>query len=224
MIRLRFDAPLMSFGGPAVDQVGNTFQFPPKSMLTGLLGAALGYGRSEHQKLQHLQDGFTYGVREDRTGELIEDYQTVDLKSPGMTGVWKEGQYRTGSMVRETKKRREILQKEYIADAIYTVVLFPKGIDDEDLLTALKAPQWPLYIGRKSCGAGPLRPTMIEHDSLSEALEATDLHPAAEMKNQYRIWVEGGTDRSIFGHRDWESRIHAGKQWVREDTISIAPT
>ncbi len=224
MIKLTLDAPLMSFGGPAVDQVGNTFQFPPKSMLTGLLGASLGYGRSEYQKLQQLQDGFTYGVREDRPGELIEDYQTVDLKTPWMTGVWKEGRYRTGSEVRETKKRREILHKEYIADAIYTVVLQPRGIDEAPVLAALKAPNWPLYIGRKSCGAGPLRPTRIEHDSLSEALTATDLHPAAEMKNQYRIWVEGGDDRSIYGHRDWESRIHAGKQWIREDTVSKTPS
>lgn len=219
MIKLTFDAPLMSFGGPAVDQVGNTFQFPPKSMLTGLLGAALGYDRSEHTKLQDLQDGFTYGVREDRPGELIEDYQTVDLNTPWMMGVWKEGRYRTGSDVRETKKRREILHKQYIADAIYTVVLDPSEYEETDLLAALKAPRWPLYIGRKSCGAGPLRPTQIEHDSLSQALKATKLHPAGEMKNQYRIWVEGGRDRSIYGHRDWESRIHAGKQWIEEDTI-----
>lgn len=222
MIKLTFDAPLMSFGGPAVDQVGNTFQFPPKSMLTGLLGAALGYDRSEHRKLQQLQNGFTYGVREDRPGERIEDYQTVDLKTPWMTGVWKEGRYRTGSEVRETKKRREILNKQYMADAIYTVVLDLMELEEENILDALKSPAWPVYIGRKSCGAGPLRPTTIEQNSLPQALKSAKLHPAAKMKNQYRIWVEGGKDRSIYGHRDWKSRIHAGKQWIREDTISKA--
>lgn len=222
MIRLSFDAPLMSFGGPAVDQVGNTFQFPPKSMLTGLLGAALGYARSEHRKLQRLQDGFTYGVREDRPGEIIEDFQSVDLETPWMTGMWKDGEYRTGDEVRETEKGREILQKQYIADAVYTIILDSTDLPEGDLITALRTPNWPLYIGRKSCGAGPLHPKPVDYETVRSALEETDLHPDAKMQNQYRIWVEGGERRSIYGLRDWASRIHAGKQWIEEDTVENA--
>lgn len=219
MIKLSFDAPLMSFGGPAVDQVGNTFHFPPKSMLTGLLGAALGYSRSEHQKLQQLQDGFTYGVREDRPGEVIEDFQTVDLKAPWMAGMWNNGKYQTGDDVRETDKRREILHKQYIADAVYTVILDPIDLPQSELVGALRRPNWPLYIGRKSCGAGPLCPERVDCETVRGALKEIDLHPDAKMQNQYRIWAEGGDSRSIYGIRDWESRIHAGKQWIQEDTI-----
>ena len=40
---LRFDAPLMSFGGPMVDHNGVVQDFPPTSLLTGLIGNALGY-------------------------------------------------------------------------------------------------------------------------------------------------------------------------------------
>lgn len=219
MIKLSFDAPLMSFGGPAVDQVGNTFQFPPKSMLTGLLGAALGHDRSEHEKLQQVQEGFTYGVREDRPGEVIEDFQTVDLRAPWMTGMWKDGTYQTGDDVRETNKRREILNKQYIADAVYTVVLAPADLPEDELLGALRRPNWPLYIGRKSCGAGPLRPERVDHKTVRGALEDLNLHPDAKMQSHYRIWTEGGDRRSIYGLRDWESRIHAGKQWIEEETI-----
>lgn len=219
MIKLSFDAPLMSFGGPAVDQVGNTFQFPPKSMVTGLLGAALGYERSEHRKLQNLQNGFGYGVREDRPGDMIEDFQTVDLRTPWMTGMWKDGTYRTGDEVRETEKRREILRKQYIADAIYTVVLDPTDLAEDVLLDALRRPNWPLYIGRKSCGAGPMRPEHVEYETVRGALRGIALHPDAKMQAQYRIWTEGGRKRSIYGLRDWESRIHGGKQWVEEETI-----
>lgn len=222
MIKLSFDAPLMSFGGPAVDQVGNTFHFPPKSMLTGLLGAALGYARSEHDQLQQLQDEFTYGVREDRPGELIEDFQTVDLETPWMMGMWKDGEYLTGDDVRETDKRREILHKQYIADAVYTVVLDLSALPEDELLDALHRPNWPLYIGRKSCGAGPLRPETVEYETVRAALEDTALHPDARMQSQYRIWIEGGDSRSIYGLRDWESRIHAGKQWIEESTIENA--
>jgi len=219
MIALTFDAPLMSFGGPAVDQVGNTFRFPPKSMLTGLLGAALGYERSEHDKLQRLQDGFTYGVREDRPGEIIEDYQTVDLKTPWMTLRWDNGVPKSGEDVRTTDKRREILNKEYLADAVYTVVLDCADLPEADAREALTHPRWPLYVGRKSCGAGPLRPRRVEYDTLREALGDIGLHRAAKADGPYQIWIEGGESRSISGLRDWESRIHAGQQWIEEDTI-----
>lgn len=224
MIRLYFDAPLMSFGGPAVDQVGNTFQFPPKSMLTGLIGAALGLDRSEHTRLQQVQEGFSYGVREDRAGEVIEDFQTADLQTPWMTETWADGEYLTGNEVRETEKPREILHKEYIADAVYTIILAPTGLSEERLLRAFRQPKWPLYVGRKGCGAGPLRPAIIASDSLQEALRSADLHPAAEMKHRHRVWTEGGDQRSIYGLRDWESRIHAGKQWIKEDTVDIPPS
>ena len=39
---LRLDAPLMSFGAPMVDSNGVIQEFPALSMLTGLLGNALG--------------------------------------------------------------------------------------------------------------------------------------------------------------------------------------
>jgi CRISPR system Cascade subunit CasD len=219
MIALSLDAPLMSFGGPAVDQVGNTFQFPPKSMLTGLLGAALGYDRSEHEQLQALQKGFTYGVREDRPGEIIEDYQTVDLKTPWMQLQWDGVTVKTGGDVRETKKRREILNKEYVADAAYTVVLDIEHRPEPEVLDALVQPNWPLYIGRKSCGSGPLRPRKVEHETIRSALQEIALHRSAKAKGPYRIWVEGGDSRSIYGLRDWDSRIHAGQQWIEEDVV-----
>ena len=38
VLLLRFDAPLMSFGGPIVDQRGVTRDFPAASMLAGLIG------------------------------------------------------------------------------------------------------------------------------------------------------------------------------------------
>ncbi len=232
MIRLVFDAPLMSFGGPvASDRVGSTFHFPPKSMLTGLLGAALGYRRSEHEKLQELQEGFTYGVREDRRGEVIEDFQTADFNSDWMTGYWEGGRYVTGEEARgrygSSSENRSILDRKYIADAAYTVVLKPKSLPEEKLLGALRRPKWPVYIGRKSCGAGFLRPEQVGHDTVREALEDVASlklqHPRPD-QTQLRIWIEGRGSRSIQGLRDWTSRIHAGKQWLEEETIEDPPS
>ena len=44
---LRLEAPLLAFGGVAIDQVGVTRDYPAASMLTGLLASALGYRRTE---------------------------------------------------------------------------------------------------------------------------------------------------------------------------------
>ena len=52
---LRFDAPLMAFGSVAVDQVGPVRDFPAASMLTGLIGNALGWRWSESTALQSIQ-------------------------------------------------------------------------------------------------------------------------------------------------------------------------
>lgn len=227
MIKLVFDAPLMSFGGPvASDRVGSTFHFPPKSMLTGLLGAALGYERSEHEKLQKLQESLTYGVREDRRGEVIEDFQTADFNNDWMTGYWEDGRYVSGEEARgrygSSAENRSILDRKYVADAAYTVVLELLSFPEEKVLGALRRPEWPVYIGRKSCGAGFLRPERIGHDTVREALEDFDnveLHHARPGQDQLRIWIEGQGSRSIQGLRDWKSRIHGGKQWLEEDTI-----
>jgi CRISPR system Cascade subunit CasD len=219
MIVIRLDSPMMSFGGPAFSEVGNTLQFPPKKMLTGLMGAALGYGRTDGDKLQSLQEGFTYAVREDRQGEVIEDFQTVDLETPWMEGFWGDGRYHGGDEARNTDKAREILRKEYIADGIYTVALSVETVAEETLLSALKVPKWPVYIGRKACGAGHLRPKMVEARNAKEALRKADLHRSADPDGPYRTWIDGDEGRPVNGLRDWHSRIHAGKQWVREEVI-----
>ena len=49
-------APLMSFGGPQIDQIGPTGRFPTVSQITGLLGNALGYRHNDFGRLQALQD------------------------------------------------------------------------------------------------------------------------------------------------------------------------
>ena len=234
MIKLVFDAPLMSFGGPvASDRVGSTFHFPPKSMLTGLLGVAIGYKRSEHEKLQELQEGFTYGVREDRRGEVIEDFQTADFNSAWMTGYWEDGRYVSGKEARgrygSSSENRSILDRKYIADAAYTVVLKLASLPEEKLIGALRRPKWPVYIGRKGCGAGFLRPERVGHHAVREALEDFDnlelQHPHPRPgQTQLRIWIEGQGSRSIQGLRDWASRIHAGKQRFAKGTIEGPPS
>jgi len=86
-IVLRFDAPLVSFGAPAVDQNGVVQPFPALSMLTGLIANALGWEHRESDKLDALQERLRYAARTDRRGEALLDYQTVDLGIGRSDGV-----------------------------------------------------------------------------------------------------------------------------------------
>ena len=84
---LRMEAPLISFGGTMVDKWGAITAFPAASMLTGLLGNALGYDQSEFEAHQRLQARLAFAARVDREGRRLADYQTVDLSPPHCTAT-----------------------------------------------------------------------------------------------------------------------------------------
>ena len=150
---LRLDAPLMSFGGVAVDETRPTLEHPGRSMLTGLLANALGWTHGDFEALQRLQRRLDFAVRQDRPGRLLVDYQTVDLSQDFMTQSWttrgapeKRGGASLGTHIR---------RPHYLADAAYTVTLVLDPTDDSptlnDLEDALRHPARPLFIGRKTC-------------------------------------------------------------------------
>ena len=150
---LRLDAPLMSFGGVAVDETRPTLEHPGRSMLTGLLANALGWVHGDFEALQRLQSRLDFAVRQDRPGRLLVDYQTVDLSQDFMGESWtthgvpeKRGGASLGTHIR---------RPHYLADAAYTVALTLDPADEsptlDDLQAALRHPARPLFIGRKTC-------------------------------------------------------------------------
>ena len=76
------EAPLISFGGQAIDNHGVTRRFPSTSMLTGLLANALGWLRVEGERLQRLQTRLVFAAciqREPQGGLRLRDFQTAQL-------------------------------------------------------------------------------------------------------------------------------------------------
>ena len=76
---MHLQAPLMSFGGPQVDQIGPTGRFPTISQITGLFANAMGYTHGDFDRLDALQTRLSLASALVRDGEELEDYQTVDL-------------------------------------------------------------------------------------------------------------------------------------------------
>ena len=163
ILLLRFDAPLMSFGGPIVDNHGIIQTYPALSMICGLLANALGYDHHEFADLQRLQERLQYACRQDRLGTRLRDYQTVDLNQDFMrddrswTTHGKLESRAGGAAPKWRKGEGPPLQRfrDYWADAMYTIALTLDPLDEsptiDDLEQALRTPERPLFIGRKPC-------------------------------------------------------------------------
>lgn len=132
---MRLAGPMQSWGTTSRFDERDTQLEPSKSGVVGLLCAALGRDRAEPvDDVARLR----MGVRVDREGLLMRDYQTA-----------------TGVLVAATAKpdlgRTVVSPRFYLSDAAFLV-----GLEGEDeallrqLHAALQAPRWPLALGRKA--------------------------------------------------------------------------
>lgn len=235
---VRLSAPLLSFGGALIDHFGPIRSHPACSMITGLLGNALGFDHSESRKLQTLQNRLHFAVRCDFQGEKIRDYQTVDFGQDffQQTG-WRtcgSSQNRFGG---ESRNGTHIRYRDYWAGAIYTlaITLDPQGEEPnlESLARALKEPKRPLFIGRKHCIPSEfIFQGILKADSLLDALIQTPLSQLTENSSEDRsfvkIWIENNGEAGsidnivpITDERDWANQIHAGRRLIIEKTIPV---
>lgn len=125
---MRLSGPLQSWGGAARFNRRTTGREPTKSGVIGLLAAAL--GRSREESVDDLVQ-LELAVRVDQPGELLRDFQTAHIPATG--------------------KPLPLSHRYYLADAKFTVALGGPESMLRELAAALRAPRWPLYLGRRSC-------------------------------------------------------------------------
>lgn len=228
---LRLDAPLMSFGGVAVDQLGVTEPAPTLSMLSGLAGNALGYDHREADRLQRLQERLRYAVRRDLPGEPLVDFQTVDLGQDFLREGWTTRGRPASRAGGSAKTGTHIRYRHYWADAVFTVVLDLDPADEapdlDALAAALARPQRPLFLGRKPClPSAPLLSGRIAARSLRAALAAVPLHPRVTADaDGFEAWwprqdgepaadASAGRAIPVSDLRDWRNQVHTGRRFV----------
>lgn len=219
---LRLDAPLMSFGGVSVDQINPVERFPGRSLITGLLGSALGWSHSDRDALDSLQTRLRLAARWDVNPTRIIDYHTVDLGHPFLSGTgWTTRGYREGRGGGEAKSTTHQRYRHYWANGCATVAVGLQGTGDptiKQLEGALRAPARPLFIGRKTClPSGPLLIGLREAASLRAALAEEPLAQHSTRRSPSRIeacWPVGegpGEEvREVYDQRDWRNNLHAG--------------
>jgi len=237
VLLLRFDAPLMSFGGPTVDEHNVTLSFPGRSLLTGLFANSLGWTHADAEKLERLQDRIRHGVRCDREGLQTVDYQTVDLGQEFMDGTrygWTTRGVIEGRKGGEAKEGTHIRYRHYLADAVYTVAVSLEPADEPPTLgqvaASLQEPARPLFIGRKCClPAAPIALGLAMAPSLREALQSAS--PIDRVRRtddgHVRAWWDrddaqaGGHAFPITDTRDWANQVHSGRRIIVEGVLEL---
>ena len=224
---LRFEAPLLAFGGVRIDQVGPTREFPAASMLTGLLANALGLHWRDWQAHQQLQDRLVFGVRWEREGEAgpLVDIQNARMEKSDRAWTWRgEPESRAGASYGGPHRRH----RSYLMDAALTVAarLAPSdtGPDLDALAAALERPARPLFIGRKGClPSQPLLRGRVQAGTAYEALTVIEPLDAAapDGRAQWPLGEGPGGDGvfDLCDLRNWRTGLHGGVRKVSEGRI-----
>lgn len=171
---MRLYAPLASWGEIAVGEVRHSATYPSKSALLGLLGAALGVRRDDDAKQADLNAGYVFGVKLCSAGFPLRDYHTVQAPQSKA----KERYYTRRDEVMRGELNAMLTEREYRCDALAVVAVAALGgnaLPLRELSKKIKAPSFPLYLGRKSCPlAVPLNPQVNLFYSLKDALDSLD--------------------------------------------------
>jgi len=230
---LHLEAPLVAFGGVAIDQVGVTRDFPAASMLTGMIANALGWERTDWSAHQSLQDRLVFAARRDRENPLglLTDMQNAKLEKndKGWTTLGKpEG--RDGATYDSPHRR----QRFYHADACVTVALRLQPSDTtpslNSVIEAFKFPARPIFFGRKPCL--PSMPILHGEIRATSAYEALRQLPACDGGQQTvrALWplaegpTSGGEVHRIFALpdlRNWKTGLHGGTRTVVEGSMTL---
>lgn len=204
-------APLASWGDVAVGEFRPSFNYPSRSAVLGLLGAALGLERSEEEAHAALSADYGVAVAMYEEGRLLRDYHTAQV--PGASSL-KKHPHRTRAdelAVPRDELNTILSTRDYRQDAVSLVCLWckhdsPRWTLDE-LRMALVEPRFVLYLGRKSCPpALPLKPEVVEADDIRAVLAraAPRLEKLADLI--------GRRTRLVLRRVAWEAGAQPGDQ------------
>lgn len=224
VLLLRLAGPLQAWGSRSAFNRRETGAEPTKSGVIGLLAAAAGYARDD--SLDQLLP-LRLGVRVDQPGTLLRDYHTVsDYRGRPLpqSGVTAKGVQRPTAPAKHT----HVTTRYYLQDAVFLAAV----AGPYDLLSALdqavRAPAFPLALGRRSCP--PTQPISLglREGDLEAALREEPWQASPRARKQYaKQWGrERGHDGPLYPARvDRSVTVEdpAGNDVLHDAPVSFDP-
>ncbi|QRP46030.1 type I-E CRISPR-associated protein Cas5/CasD [Amycolatopsis sp. FDAARGOS 1241] len=169
-LALRLAGPMQAWGSGSRFVRRTTETAPTKSGIIGLVAAALGVRRTD--PLEDLLQ-LRFGVRIDQPGELMRDFQTAQRPRHD----------RSGNL---TWQSLPLSTRYYIADAVFLAILEGDRELVEGIDAAIRAPEFQLYLGRRSCPpVGPIT-LGVSDDTLDIALETLPWQASERVQKKHR--------------------------------------
>ncbi|QHS10721.1 type I-E CRISPR-associated protein Cas5/CasD [Sinimarinibacterium sp. NLF-5-8] len=218
---LWLEAPLQSWGHDSRFGRRDSLDFPTKSGVLGLICSARGAGGQEQQWLAAWSNLDMQILAYAPTGQdkqalprqpLLRDFHMVgsgyDEKDPWqnlLTPKTSEGKKSVGGGAKMT-------YRYYLQDMAYAVALqAPIDLIDE-VVDALQAPVWDLYLGRKNCAPGEL----IYQGRFEDAQQALDAgQKLAEQKQRNAIFrvLQGEHEGEVLSLNDVPTQFGETKKY-----------
>lgn len=199
----RLYGPMASWGQASVGGDRPTGGQPTRSALLGLIAAACGIRRENHEALQALGEGLKFAVKQISAGTLMRDYHTVQAPSQRRGTV-------AGTRARELREPRIntiLSNRDYRCDGLWVVAAEaggPAAIDLNNVRDRLSKPIFSLYLGRKSCPmSAPLQAQIIDARDAKEALDSVEFPSLTRSAKEDRFWLGAGQSITYF----WEGDV-----------------
>ncbi|MEO8298912.1 MAG: type I-E CRISPR-associated protein Cas5/CasD [Burkholderiales bacterium] len=167
----QLQAPLSSWGEPAVGEFRGTAEHSSWSALLGLLGAALGVMRDDETTHAALRDSYAFAVGLQQGGSLLRDYHTAQVPPSTRLKGRPRATRRDELSVAKADLSTILSTRDYRQNAASLVAMQVRetGAPPHSLAevaAALRSPRFVLYLGRKACApAAPLWPQVVDADS-----------------------------------------------------------
>jgi len=195
-------ASLGATGELAGHERRGTLPFPGRSAVIGLMAAALGIRRDgDFSVLEALE--ITIGLHD--SGTPLRDYHTIEtvpsaaVKSPNSRPeALREARGRTNT---------SITLRDYRTGPLFSVAVAGAGL--EALASALNAPVFTLYLGRKSCPlSAPPGARVVQAEEAKEALAQLILPPWRPHDQLHSVVVEDPTGEVLHDRAIDRARWH----------------
>lgn len=177
-------APMGSFGGPSGHERRGSLNWPARSALLGLVGAALGVRRNDNDGQDALRQ-WSCAVSLLTDSVPLQDFHTV--QTVPSTNIKRPDTRRAALAALKHSDNATLTRRDYRTDCAFGVALWgaPRG---QDVADALNTPHFTPYLGRKSCPlAAPMAARVVQAEFPQDALALVTMPP----------WLPDATPRSF---------------------------